>query len=69
MPTRIIITGGAGFIGSAVVRQAVGNWEHTVLVADKLSYAGDLESLAPVVHRSGYSLVRIVDAIRMHRRR
>ena len=67
MPSRILVTGGAGFIGSAVVRHAVGNCDHTVLVVDKLTYAGDLESLAPVAHRPGYSFVRadIVDAAKM----
>jgi dTDP-glucose 4,6-dehydratase len=67
MPSRILITGGAGFIGSAVVRHAVGNCDHTVLVVDKLTYAGDLESLAPVANRPGYSFVRgdIVDAAKM----
>jgi dTDP-glucose 4,6-dehydratase len=67
MPSRILVTGGAGFIGSAVVRHAVGSCDHTVLVVDKLTYAGDLESLAPVAARSGYSFVRadIVDAAKM----
>jgi nucleoside-diphosphate-sugar epimerase len=67
MPSRILVTGGAGFIGSAVVRHAVGHCEHTVLVVDKLTYAGDLESLAPVAHKPGYSFVRadIVDAAKI----
>ena len=67
MLSRILVTGGAGFIGSAVVRHAVGSCEHTVLVVDKLTYAGDLESLAPVAHAPGYSFVRadIVDASKM----
>ena len=67
MPSRLLITGGAGFIGSAVVRHAVGNCGHTVLVVHKLTYAGDLESLTPVAHCPGYSFVRtdIVDAAKM----
>jgi dTDP-glucose 4,6-dehydratase len=67
MPSRILVTGGAGFIGSAVVRHAVGSCDHSVLVVDKLTYAGDLESLAPVANRLGYSFVRadIVDATKM----
>jgi dTDP-glucose 4,6-dehydratase len=67
MPSRILVTGGAGFIGSAVVRHAVGDCGHTVLVVDKLTYAGDLESLAPVANHPGYSFVRadIVDAAKM----
>src|SRR5690606_33866060 len=45
---RILITGGAGFIGSALVRQLIAHTEHEVLNLDKLTYAGNLESLAPV---------------------
>jgi dTDP-glucose 4,6-dehydratase len=67
MSSRILVTGGAGFIGSAVVRHAVGDCDHAVLVVDKLTYAGDLESLAPVANRLRYSFVRadIVDAAKM----
>ena len=42
---RCIVTGGAGFIGSALVRSLVRETEATVLVVDKLTYAGNLESL------------------------
>ena len=45
---RILVTGGAGFIGSAVVRRIVNHTPHQVLVFDKLTYAGNLASLAPV---------------------
>jgi len=64
---RLIVTGGAGFIGSAVVRHAVGDAGHTVLVVDKLTYAGDLEALAPVAKDPRYSFVRcdIADAGKM----
>ncbi|ABD06272.1 dTDP-glucose 4,6-dehydratase [Rhodopseudomonas palustris HaA2] len=48
MTRRFIITGGAGFIGSAVVRRLIETTGHEVLVVDKLTYAGNLESLAPV---------------------
>jgi dTDP-glucose 4,6-dehydratase len=67
MPSRILVTGGAGFIGSAVVRHAVGSCEHTILVVDKLTYAGDLESLTPVANCPSYSFIRadIVDATKM----
>lgn len=45
---RIMVTGGAGFIGSALVRHLIGRTEHEVLVVDKLTYAGNLSSLASV---------------------
>lgn len=43
-----IVTGGAGFIGSAVVRYIIGQTQHRVVVVDKLTYAGNLNSLAEV---------------------
>ncbi|MBN9928756.1 dTDP-glucose 4,6-dehydratase [Pantoea agglomerans] len=45
---RFLITGGAGFIGSALVRFLMAETEHQVVVVDKLSYAGNLASLASV---------------------
>src|SRR5215813_5535621 len=45
---KILVTGGAGFIGSALVRYLIGQTDHQVLVVDKLTYAGNLASLASV---------------------
>src|SRR5215813_8353143 len=55
---RIIVTGGAGFIGSAVVRHLIAHTEHEVLVLDKLTYAGNLTSLAPVHGHCRYRFSR-----------
>jgi dTDP-glucose 4,6-dehydratase len=48
MTKRFLITGGAGFIGSAVVRRLIRDTSHQALVVDKLTYAGNLDSLKPV---------------------
>ena len=51
---NILITGGAGFIGSAVIRHIIENTEAHVLNVDKLTYAGNLESLASVEKSQRY---------------
>lgn len=51
---RIIVTGGAGFIGSAVVRHLVNNVGSEVLTIDKLTYAGNLASLREVEGASNH---------------
>lgn len=43
---KILITGGAGFIGSALVRYIINETSDAVVVVDKLTYAGNLMSLA-----------------------
>ena len=53
---RIIVTGGAGFIGSALVRYLIAHTDHQVLVFDKLTYAGNLASLATRCGPSALSL-------------
>jgi dTDP-glucose 4,6-dehydratase len=64
MSKRILVTGGAGFIGSAVVRHIIRETPHQVLVVDKLTYAGNLDSLTPVSNDPRYAFVRadIADA-------
>ncbi|MGP0174577.1 dTDP-glucose 4,6-dehydratase [Pseudomonas sp. NCHU5208] len=55
---RILITGGAGFIGSALVRHLIQDTEHEVLNLDKLTYAGNLESLLQVADDPRYRFVQ-----------
>jgi dTDP-glucose 4,6-dehydratase len=54
----IIITGGAGFIGSALIRYLINETEHQVINVDKLTYAGNLESLDSIAHSSRYHFVQ-----------
>jgi len=51
---NILVTGGAGFIGSAVIRHIIGNTNNKVINVDKLTYAGNLESLAAVENHPNY---------------
>lgn len=55
---RIFITGGAGFIGSALVRHLIENTEHEVLNFDKLTYAGRLSTVERVASNDRYRFVR-----------
>ncbi|MBB1318452.1 dTDP-glucose 4,6-dehydratase [Shewanella sp. SR43-4] len=56
---KILITGGAGFIGSAVVRHIIANTQDSVINVDKLTYAGNLESLATVNDSSRYHFEQV----------
>jgi len=64
---KVIVTGGAGFIGSAVIRHIINNTQDIVLNIDKLTYAGNLESLSEVDSDERYSFVQadICDAEKM----
>src|SRR5712664_1415837 len=65
---RVLVTGGAGFIGSAVCRHFVLDLGYTVVVVDKLTYAGNLASLAPIASSTNYKFEKFdicnPDAIR-----
>ncbi|GAA0482126.1 dTDP-glucose 4,6-dehydratase [Tatumella punctata] len=56
---NILITGGAGFIGSAVVRNIIENTQDQAIVVDSLTYAGNLESLAGVADSPRYHFEQV----------
>ncbi|MDB4665632.1 dTDP-glucose 4,6-dehydratase [bacterium] len=56
---KIIITGGAGFIGSAVIRHIITNTDWNVINLDKLTYAGNLESLQEVSNSKRYAFEKV----------
>jgi dTDP-glucose 4,6-dehydratase len=66
---NILVTGGAGFIGSALVRRLVANPANVVTTLDKLTYAGNLESLGAVLGAAnhGFERVDIADATEVRR--
>ncbi|MEZ9072497.1 dTDP-glucose 4,6-dehydratase [Vibrio splendidus] len=66
---KILITGGAGFIGSAVIRHIIENTEDVAINVDKLTYAGNLESLTSVANHCRYIFEKadICDAESMKR--
>ncbi|MEW5008884.1 MAG: dTDP-glucose 4,6-dehydratase [Cycloclasticus sp.] len=67
--TTVLVTGGAGFIGSAVIRHLMSDADYRVVNVDKLTYAGNLESLASISGHSRYSFeqVDICDAAEIQR--
>ncbi|QHM72880.1 dTDP-glucose 4,6-dehydratase [Mixta intestinalis] len=56
---QFLVTGGAGFIGSAVVRHLIQQTEHRVVVVDKLTYAGNLSSLADVAQSERFAFEKV----------
>ncbi|MDR3499406.1 MAG: dTDP-glucose 4,6-dehydratase [Parvibaculum sp.] len=56
---RIMVTGGAGFIGSAIIRLLIRETQHDVLNLDCLTYAGNLDSLSSVANSPRYRFARI----------
>jgi len=56
---KILITGGAGFIGSAFIRHIIKNSDHRVINIDKLTYAGNLESLTSVENNPRYVFEKV----------
>ncbi|MGZ7192197.1 NAD-dependent epimerase/dehydratase family protein, partial [Streptococcus pyogenes] len=56
---KIIVTGGAGFIGSAVIRHIIQNTNDSVINLDKLTYAGNLESLVSVAGSERYAFEQV----------
>ena len=56
---KILITGGAGFIGSAVIRYVVNNTKNSVINVDKLTYAGNIESLREISKTQRYFFEKV----------
>jgi dTDP-glucose 4,6-dehydratase len=59
MSKKVLVTGGAGFIGSAVIRHIISNTNDRVINVDKLTYAGNVESLASVADSERYTFEQV----------
>lgn len=59
MAKNIVVTGGAGFIGSAVIRHLINDTEYAVVNVDKLTYAGNLESLSSISNNPRYYFEKV----------
>jgi dTDP-glucose 4,6-dehydratase len=77
MQPTLLVTGGAGFIGSCFIRQTLNEQAAAVVNLDKLTYAGNLDSLAPIANHPDYHFVQgdigdrelVLDLLRAHRPR
>ena len=56
---KLLITGGAGFIGSAVIRHVINETDHQIINVDKLTYAGNLESIKSVIDSPHYQFEQV----------
>ena len=65
----ILVTGGAGFIGSALIRYIIANTNYKVINVDKLTYSGNLESLGSISNNTNYIFeqVDICDSAELER--
>ena len=56
---KILITGGAGFIGSALIREIINNSEYHIINVDKLTYAGNEDSLSSINNNPRYIFEKV----------
>ena len=59
MKLKFLITGGAGFIGSSIIRHIINDTNHSVINIDKLTYAGNLESLEMIENSERYIFKKV----------